>query len=96
MESLIFPGDATSPTPFGLSSTGLWDEVEVSGDGGLAAVFARLSQRAGFDQNTRNTQDLEVNVKKLFQQWQKCPRPSHGGLSHEACDTVRERLAAEP
>eukprot|EP00752_Nemacystus_decipiens_P011019 g9792.t1 len=31
MESLIFPGDATSPTPFGLSSAGLWDEVE---DGG--------------------------------------------------------------
>lgn len=30
MESLIFPGDATSPTPFGLSSAGLWDDVEVS------------------------------------------------------------------
>lgn len=86
MESLIFPGDATSPTPFGLSSTGLWDEVEVSGDGGLAAVFARLIQRAGFD--TVKHEDLEVNVKKLFQQWQKCPRPSHGGLSHETCDTV--------
>lgn len=38
MESLIFPGDATSPTPFGLSSAGLWDEVEVGGEGGRLRV----------------------------------------------------------
>ncbi|CAM9713135.1 unnamed protein product [Pylaiella littoralis] len=31
MESLIFPGDATSPTPFGLNGAGLWDEVEDNG-----------------------------------------------------------------
>lgn len=39
MESLIFPGDATSPTPFGLSGAGLWDEVEVSGEGRCTLVF---------------------------------------------------------
>lgn len=29
---LIFPGNATSPTPFGLNGAGLWDEVEVCGN----------------------------------------------------------------
>lgn len=31
LDNFIFPGDATSPAPFGMSSAGLWDEVEVGG-----------------------------------------------------------------
>ncbi len=34
---LIFPGNATSPTPFGLNSAGLWEDVEVCGDRETAA-----------------------------------------------------------
>lgn len=43
MESLIFPGDATSPTPFGLNSAGLWDEVEVSLETEGECYSARVS-----------------------------------------------------
>lgn len=31
LDNFIFPGDATSPAPFGMSSAGLWDDVEVGG-----------------------------------------------------------------
>ena len=37
LDNFIFAGDATSPAPFGMSSAGLWDEVEVGGTWGRRA-----------------------------------------------------------